>query len=64
MYCSSFQAQKYLLGGIEKLIEMKRDALLPKVAVIFKTLYDEDILDEEVRINTFKAEALRMHSTF
>ena len=62
MYCSSFQAQKYLLGGIEKLIEMKRDALLPKVAVIFKTLYDEDILDEEVRINTFKVEALRLHS--
>ena len=40
------------------MIEMKRDALLPKVAVIFKTLYDEDILDEEVRINTFKAEGV------
>jgi len=48
------KAQKYLLGGIEKLIEMKRDALLPKVAVIFKTLYDEDILDEEVIIEWAK----------
>jgi len=48
------KAQKYLLGGIEKLIEMKRDALLPKVAVIFKTLYDEDILDEEVIIEWHK----------
>ena len=42
------QAQKYLLGGIEKLIEMKRDLLLPKVAGIFKIMYDEDILEEEV----------------
>jgi len=48
------KAQKYLLGGIEKLIEMKRDVLLPKVAVIFKTLYDEDILDEEVIIEWAK----------
>jgi len=48
------KAQKYLLGGIEKLVEMKRDALLPKVAVIFKTLYDEDILDEEVIIEWAK----------
>ena len=36
------------------MIEMKRDALLPKVAVIFKTLYDEDILDEEVRQAFFR----------
>ncbi len=42
------KAQKYLLGGIEKTIETHRESLLPKVAVIFKTLYDEDILDEEV----------------
>ena len=49
------QAQKYLLGGIEKLIEMKRDLLLPKVAGIFKILYDEDILDEEVHIQKLKS---------
>jgi len=48
------KAQKYLLGGIEKLIEMKRDLLLPKVAGIFKILYDEDILDEEVIIEWSK----------
>ena len=42
------KAQKYLLGGIEKTIEAHKTALLPKVAGIFKTLYDEDIVDEEV----------------
>ena len=42
------KAQKYLLGGIEKTIETHKDALLPKVAHIFKALYDEDVLDEEV----------------
>ena len=42
------KAQKYLLGGIEKTIETHKDALLPKVAHIFKTLYDEDIVEEEV----------------
>lgn len=48
------KAQKYLLGGIEKLIEMKRDMLLPKVAGIFKIMYDEDILEEEVLIEWSK----------
>lgn len=48
------KAQKYLLGGIEKLIEMKRDLLLPKVAGIFKIMYDEDILEEEVIIEWSK----------
>lgn len=42
------KAQKYLMGGIEKTIETHQEALLPKVPHIFKTLYDEDILDEEV----------------
>ena len=42
------KAQKYLIGGIEKTIELKKNVLLSKVAGIFKTFYDEDILDEEV----------------
>lgn len=42
------KAQKYLMGGIEKTIEAKKDDLLPKVPAILKTFYDEDILEEEV----------------
>lgn len=44
------KAQKYLLGGFEKTVEAHKEALLPKVAGILKTFYDEDILDEEVII--------------
>jgi len=42
------KAQKYLMGGIEKTIEAKKEELLPKVPAILKTFYDEDILEEEV----------------
>jgi len=42
------KAQKYLIGGVEKTIETHKETLLPKVAHVFKLLYDEDILDEEV----------------
>jgi len=42
------KAQKYLLGGIEQVIQLHKDQLLPKVALIFKAMYDLDILDEEV----------------
>lgn len=42
------KTQKYLLGGVEQVIQIHKDLLLPKVPLIFKTLYDEDILDEEV----------------
>ncbi len=42
------KAQKYLLGGFEKTVEVHKTALLNKVAVILKTFYDEDILEEEV----------------
>jgi len=42
------KAQKYLMGGIEKSIESHKEALLPKVPHILKSLYDEDILEEEV----------------
>lgn len=41
------KAQKYLLGAVEKLIEA-RPELLAKCVRLFKTLYDLDILDEEV----------------
>merc|ERR1712112_556298 len=40
--------QKYLIGGIEKTVETYETALLPKVAHIFKELFEEDILEEEV----------------
>lgn len=41
------KSQKYLLGALEKLIEMKQDALLPKVPHILKKLYDLDVVVEE-----------------
>merc|ERR1711881_558615 len=44
----NIKAQKYLMGGIEKTIETHKDVLLPKVAHILKSFYDEDIIDEEV----------------
>lgn len=43
------KAQKYLLGGIEKVIgDIYKDKLLNITLKILKLLYDEDILDEEV----------------
>jgi len=42
------KGQKYLIGGIEKTVETYETALLPKVAHIFKELFEEDILEEEV----------------
>jgi len=42
------KAQKYLLGGIEKTVQMREAALLPRVPHIFKEFFEEDILDEEV----------------
>ena len=36
------------------MIEVKKESLLPKVAGIFKTFYDEDILDEEVILDWAK----------
>ncbi|ODM99486.1 Eukaryotic translation initiation factor 5 [Orchesella cincta] len=43
------KAQKYLIGGIEQVIDIHRE-LLPKVALILKAFYEVDILDEEVLI--------------
>lgn len=42
------KAQKYLLGGIEQVIALHKDVLLPKVPGIFKMFYDADILEEKV----------------
>lgn len=42
------KAQRYLIGGIEQVIALHKDKLLPKVAGIFKLFYDADILDEKV----------------
>merc|ERR1712004_489416 len=48
------KGQKYLIGGIEKTIESFEAALLPKVSHIFKELYDEDVLEEEVLLEWAK----------
>ncbi|XP_068084133.1 eukaryotic translation initiation factor 5-like [Anabrus simplex] len=42
------KAQKYLIGGIEQVIALHKDALLPKVPALFKLFYDTDILEEKV----------------
>jgi translation initiation factor 5 len=42
------KAQKYLLGGVELVISLHKDVLLPRVSHILKALYDADILEEEV----------------
>lgn len=40
-----------MLGGLEQLIgNVYKESLMPKVPHILKTLYDLDILDEEVLI--------------
>lgn len=44
------KCQKYLLGGIEQVINLHKEQLLNKVAIILKNLYDLDIIDEEVLI--------------
>lgn len=45
------KAQRYLMGGIEQIIAMHRDALMPKVPGILKLFYDLDILSEGVIID-------------
>lgn len=42
------KAQKYLVGGLEQVINLYKDQLLPKVPHVLKRLYDLDVLDEEV----------------
>ncbi|KAJ1524778.1 hypothetical protein ONE63_009654 [Megalurothrips usitatus] len=45
------KAQKYLIGGIEQIIALHRDSLLPKVPAVFKMLYDSDILEEKALLD-------------
>jgi translation initiation factor 5 len=42
------KGQKYLIGGMEKTVETFEATLLPKVPHIFKELFEEDIIEEEV----------------
>uniref|UniRef100_A0A2M4BM37 Eukaryotic translation initiation factor 5 n=1 Tax=Anopheles marajoara TaxID=58244 RepID=A0A2M4BM37_9DIPT len=42
------KAQKYFMGGLELIIALHADELMPKVPVILKLFYDSDILDEKV----------------
>jgi len=45
------KAQKYLLGGFEKLVgDVYKDKLLNNAVKVLKQFYDEEILDEEVII--------------
>lgn len=45
------KAQRYLMGGIEQIVAMHRDTLMPKVPGILKLFYDLDILSEGVIID-------------
>ena len=42
------KAQKYLMGGFEQVVGLYVDKLMPKVPALLKTLYDLDLLEEEV----------------
>ncbi|XP_015587173.1 eukaryotic translation initiation factor 5 [Cephus cinctus] len=41
------KAQKYLIRGIEQVIALHKDSLMPKVPGILKLFYDADILEEK-----------------
>ncbi|XP_015928348.1 eukaryotic translation initiation factor 5 [Parasteatoda tepidariorum] len=47
----SQKAQKYLMGGLEQVINLHKDNLIVKVPHILKAFYDTDILEEEVLID-------------
>jgi len=51
-FCHEDQkAQRYLLGGIEQVIGLHKNSLLPKVSAILKLFYDADILEESVLLD-------------
>jgi len=51
-FCHNNQrSQKNLLAAVEMLIGQNSEVLIPKTAHILKTLYDTDILDEEIIID-------------
>ncbi|XP_066937360.1 eukaryotic translation initiation factor 5 [Macrobrachium rosenbergii] len=45
------KSQKYFIGAVEKLIELKKNVLLPRVPVILKAMYDSDVIEEEVLLD-------------
>ena len=54
-FCHENQkAQKYLMGGLEKTVESHEAVLLPKVPIILKEMYEEDIIEEEVTLDWAK----------
>ncbi|XP_032685846.1 eukaryotic translation initiation factor 5 [Odontomachus brunneus] len=44
---NDIKAQRYLIRGIEQVIALHKDVLMPKVPGIFKLFYDADILEEK-----------------
>lgn len=40
------KAQRYLIGGLEQVVALHKDVLLPRVPALLKLLYDLDILQE------------------
>ncbi|XP_066146661.1 eukaryotic translation initiation factor 5 [Euwallacea fornicatus] len=40
------KAQRYLIGGLEQVVVLHKDVLLPRVPALLKLLYDLDILQE------------------
>ncbi|ENN72983.1 eukaryotic translation initiation factor 5 [Dendroctonus ponderosae] len=40
------KAQRYLIGGLEQVVALHKDVLMPRVPAILKVLYDLDILQE------------------
>ncbi|KAJ3056961.1 hypothetical protein HK097_002339 [Rhizophlyctis rosea] len=49
-FLKSEKCQKGLLGGVERLVGHNHKELLPKVAMVLKALYDEDLVEEEVML--------------
>ncbi|XP_055331993.1 eukaryotic translation initiation factor 5-like [Paramacrobiotus metropolitanus] len=48
------RAQKYFLGGVEHIVGVAHSSeLMPKAVVLFKELYDRDILEEEVLVDWY-----------
>lgn len=45
------KAQRYLIGGLEQVIALHRDALMSKVPGLLKVFYDLDILNESCMID-------------
>lgn len=42
------KAQKYLIGGVEHILDLHAEKLMDKVPVIFKWFYELDLLEEKV----------------